>query len=637
MLAARRISKKCLSNKSHRVSTVTVTTLELSMPLPIEDYALIGDCNTAALVGRDGSIDWLCLPRFDSHACFAALLGRPEHGRWLLAPAAPATSVRRSYRDGSLVLETEFETAEGSVRIIDFMPLSNERWDVVRIVEGLRGRITMHTELVIRFDYGSVVPWVRRSGDVLLATAGPDTLELHTDVEVHGENMKTVGEFEIRAGEQKSFTLNYRASHEATQDAIDPQYALKKTEMEWRQWATRCRRQGRWHDAVLRSLVTLKALTYSLTGGIVAAPTTSLPEQPGGVRNWDYRYCWLRDATFTLNALLLAGYEEEAIAWREWLLRAVAGSPEDLQIMYSVTGARRLDESELGWLPGYDGAAPVRIGNAASQQFQLDVYGEVMDTLHLARAAGLPPKPEAWRIQIALLKFLEANWQRPDEGIWEIRGPRRHFTHSKVMAWVAFDRAIKDAERYELNGPVARWREVRAEIHRQVCERGFDESINSFVQSYDSTHLDASLLLITQVGFLPHDDPRIIGTVDAIARDLVVNGLVQRYATEANVDGLPHGEGTFLPCSFWLADGLVLTGRREAGEALFERLLALRNDVGLLSEEYDAHAQRMLGNFPQALTHMALINTARLLSISQHQAKHASEAGERPGAVTQTT
>lgn len=606
------------------------------MQLPIEDYALIGDCHTAALVGRNGSIDWLCSPRFDAGACFAALLGEPGHGRWLIAPAAEVLSVRRKYRDGTLVLETEFETNEGAVRIIDCMPLANERWDVLRIVEGLRGRVAMRMELVIRFDYGSIVPWVRRSGDTLVATAGPDALELHTGVATHGENMKTVAEFHVSKGERTPFALNYRPSHEATQQADEPEQVLAATENGWRQWSRRCTYQGRWRDAVVRSLITLKALTYAPTGGIVAAPTTSLPEQRGGVRNWDYRYCWLRDATFTLNALLLAGYHEEAVAWREWLLRAVAGSPDDLQILYSVTGERRLDEYEVHWLPGYGGAVPVRVGNAAAKQFQLDVYGEVMDTLHLARVAGLEPEPAAWRIQVALLQFLELNWQQPDEGIWEIRGPRRHFTHSKVMAWVAFDRAVKDVELFGLDGPVERWRQVRDAIRAQVCTAGYDARANTFVQSYDSTHLDASLLLLPQVGFLPPDDPRVRGTINAIERNLVVDGLVLRYLTATHVDALPPGEGTFLPCSFWLADSLVLTGRREEGEALFERLLALGNDLGLLSEEYDTREKRMLGNFPQALTHMALINTARLLSTPEEQVRRACDKGERPAGVTKS-
>ena len=605
------------------------------MSLPIEDYALIGDCHTAALVGRDGSIDWLCFPRFDSAACFAALLGEPAHGRWLIAPAAEVRSARRKYRDGTLILETEFETNDGAVRIIDCMPLSNERWDVLRIVEGLRGRVAMRMELVIRFDYGSIVPWVRRSADTLLATAGPDTLELRTPVAVRGENMKTVAEFHVGKGERTPFALNYRPSHEVTQPAVDPEQALAATENEWRAWSERCTYRGRWRTAVVRSLITLKALTYAPTGGIVAAPTTSLPEKRGGVRNWDYRYCWLRDATFTLNALLLAGYQEEAVAWREWLLRAAAGSPQDLQILYSVTGERRLDEHELGWLPGYGGAVPVRVGNAAATQFQLDVYGELMDTLHLARAAGMEPEPAAWKIQVVFLEFLASCWQQPDEGIWEIRGPRRHFTHSKVMAWVAFDRAVKDAEAFGLEGPVEQWRQLRETIHAQVCTAGYDARANTFVQSYGSPHLDASLLLIPEVGFLPPDDPRVLGTVNAIERNLVVDGLVLRYLSETNVDALPPGEGTFLPCSFWLADCLVLTGRRDEGEALFEQLLALGNDLGLLAEEYDPHARHMLGNFPQALTHMALINTARLLSIPVQQAHRACAKGERPAAVTQ--
>jgi len=606
------------------------------MPLPIEDYALIGDCHAAGLVGRNGSIDWLCLPHFDSRACFAALLGEPEHGRWLIAPAAEPREVQRRYRAGTLILETDFETDEGAVRIIDCMPMSDERWDVLRIVKGLRGNVPMRMELVIRFDYGSIVPWVRRCGDVLQATAGPDTLELRTPVAVRGQNLKTVAEFSVRAGRQLPFSLNYRSTYDEAQPAIRPQRALQSTQRIWRKWSGRCARQGQWHEAVERSLITLKALTYEPTGGIVAAPTTSLPEQPGGVRNWDYRYCWLRDATFTLNVLLLAGFHDEAKSWLEWLSRAVAGKPEDLQTLYSITGRRRLDEYELPWLPGYGGAAPVRVGNAASRQFQLDVYGEVMDTMHLARAAGLEPQPYTWRIQLALLGFLESHWQDPDEGIWEVRGPRRHFTHSKVMAWVAFDRAVKDVEAFGLEGPVARWRELRDQIHAQICARGFDARHNTFVQSYESPHLDASLLLIPQVGFLPAEDARVRGTVEAIERNLLVDGLVLRYSTGTNVDALPPGEGVFLPCSFWLADCLVLTGRRAEGQALFERLLKRRNDLGLLAEEYDPTNRRLLGNFPQALTHMALINTARLLSMPKKQATQATRKGERPAAVARS-
>ena len=603
------------------------------MSLPIENYALVGDCHTAALVGNDGSIDWLCLPRFDSGACFAALLGGPEHGRWLLAPAAPPTQVRRRYRGDTLILETEFDTEEGSVRVIDFMPLSDKRWDIVRIVEGLSGRVDMRMELGVRFDYGSIVPWVHRSQGILLLTAGPDTLELSASVAIEGENMHSVAEFSVSAGERESFTLNYRPSHLDIDEAIDAERELSETEARWQEWSGRCTYRGPWQAAVTRSLITLKALTYKPTGGLIAAPTTSLPEWPGGTRNWDYRYCWLRDATFTLNALLLAGYEGEAAAWREWLLRAVAGSPDDLQILYGVTGVRRLDEYELAWLPGYEKSAPVRIGNAAARQFQLDVYGEVMDTLHMARMAGLPPEPEAWQVQVALLKFLETHWEQPDEGLWEVRGPRRHFTHSKVMAWVAFDRAIKDAEQDGLDGPIERWRQTRAAIHAQVCEKGFDARRNSFVQSYESSYLDASLLLIPQVGFLPADDPRVLGTIAAIERDLMADGFVLRYSTATKVDGLPAGEGTFLPCSFWLADCYLLTGRREEGQALFERLLALSNDVGLFAEEYDPRAKRMLGNFPQALTHMALVNTARLLSMPEHAARGAGARGERPSAA----
>jgi GH15 family glucan-1,4-alpha-glucosidase len=600
------------------------------MPLPIENYALIGDCHTAALVGSDGSIDWFCVPRFDSGACFAALLGGPEHGRWLLAPAAEPHRVRRRYRGETLILETDFDTGEGSVRVIDFMPLSDHRWDIVRIVEGLSGRVRLGMDLRARFDYGSIVPWVHRSGEVLLLTAGPDTLELTASVAVKGENMKTVADFSVSAGERQSFVLNYRPSHADTPAAIDAAQALTETEGLWQEWSGRCTYRGRWRESVRRSLITLKALTYKPTGGLIAAPTTSLPEQLGGVRNWDYRYCWLRDATFTLNALLLAGYEDEAAAWREWLLRAVAGSPDDLQILYGVTGVRRLDEYEVAWLPGYEKSLPVRLGNAAAKQFQLDVYGEVMDTLHLARGAGLPPEPEAWKVQVALLKFLESHWEHPDDGLWEVRGPRLHFTHSKIMAWVAFDRAIKDAEQDSLEGPIERWRQLRDTIHAQVCESGFDSIRNSFVQSYDSTHLDASQLLIPQVGFLPADDPRVVGTIAAIERSLVVDGLVLRYSTATNVDALPPGEGTFLPCSFWLADSYLLSGRREEGEALFERLLSLSNDVGLFAEEYDPRSKRMLGNFPQALTHMALVNTARLLSMPEHEARGASARGERP-------
>jgi GH15 family glucan-1,4-alpha-glucosidase len=603
------------------------------MPLPIENYALIGDCHAAALVGNDGSIDWLCLPSFDSPACFAALLGGPEHGRWLLAPAAKIAGVRRRYREHTLILETEFDTVEGSVRLIDFMPLSNQRWDVVRIVEGISGVVPMNMNLVARFDYGALIPWVRRSGELLLITAGPDTLELAASVAVLGHNLQTQASFSVAAGERQSFVLNYRPSHLAPRPALDARRSLGRTQAAWKRWSGHCTLRGRWREPALRSLITLKALTYKPTGGMVAAATTSLPEQPGGVRNWDYRYCWLRDATFTLNALLLSGYEDEALAWRAWLLRAVAGSPQDLQIVYGVTGVRRLEEYEIPWLPGYGGAAPVRIGNAATQQFQLDVYGEVMDTLHLARMAGLPPDSDAWAFQLALLQFLEAHWRQPDQGLWEMRGPSRHFVHSKMMAWVAFDRGIKDAEYDHPDAPYRHWETVRDEIHAEVCERGFDPALNSFVQSYGTQHLDASLLLMPQVGFLPPDDARVKGTIAAIESRLLVDGLLQRYSTDTAVDGLPQGEGAFLPCSFWLADSYVLTGRREEARIMLERLIALANDVGLLAEEYDPRAKRMLGNFPQALTHMALVNSVSLYSIPPNQARSASASGERTAAM----
>jgi GH15 family glucan-1,4-alpha-glucosidase len=606
------------------------------MALPIENYALIGDCHTAALVGSDGSIDWLCFPRFDSAACFAALLGGPEHGRWQIAPAAEIKSIRRRYRGDTLILETDFETADGTARLIDFMYHSDDRWDVVRIVEGLSGSVALRMDLIVRFDYGSIVPWVHRSADVLLLTAGPDSLELTSSTAYTGENMRTVAEFTVGEGRRESFVLNYRPSHLQTLPSIDAAQALEKTETAWLGWSGQCTYEGKWRPAVIRSLITLKALTYKPSGGIIAAPTTSLPEQLGGVRNWDYRFCWLRDATFTLNALLLAGYVKEATEWRQWLLRAVAGSPQDLQTLYGVTGLRRLDEYEISWLPGYQGASPVRVGNAASRQFQLDVYGEVMDTLHIARMHGLDPEPAAWHVQVAMLEFLETNWRLPDEGIWEVRGPRQHFTHSKVMAWVAFDRAIKDAEQDGLEAPIARWRNARDAIHAEVCEKGFDKERNCFVQSYETTHLDASVLLILQVGFLPPDDPRMLGTIAAIERDLMLDGLVLRYSTDTGVDALPPGEGTFLPCSFWLADSYILTGRRKQATALFERLLKLCNDVGLFAEEYDPRAKRMLGNFPQALTHMALINTAFLLSIPAAEAKSASAQGERPTVATAT-
>jgi GH15 family glucan-1,4-alpha-glucosidase len=586
------------------------------MAAPIEDYALIGDTHTAGLVSRHGSIDWLCLPRFDSPACFAALLGDRSNGRWLLAPAGPVKEVRRRYQGDTLVLETEHRTDEGVVRVVDCMPPRQWDPDVARIVEGVSGRVRMRMELTIRFDYGSIVPWVRHIDGALHAVAGPDSVWLRTPVPVRGENWTTLADFTVAEGERVPFMLTWHASHRPAPRRIDPIRALADTEGWWGDWASGIDYQGSWQDAVIRSLLTLKALTYAPTGGIVAAPTTSLPEQLGGVRNWDYRYCWLRDATFTLSALMLAGLTDEAKAWREWLLRAVAGQPRQMQILYGVGGERRITEQELDWLRGYEGSRPVRIGNAAVRQFQLDVYGEVMDTLHLGRNIGLESDPAAWDFQRALLDFLESNWREPDEGIWEIRGPRRHFTHSKVMAWVALDRAIKSVELMGHEGPVDRWRGLRRELHEEVCREGFDSERESFVQYYGADRLDASLLLIPLVGFLPADDPRVKGTVAAIQRELMSDGLVHRYLPEhsQNVDGLPPGEGTFLACTFWLADNLALMGRRDEALDIFERLLALRNDVGLLAEEFEPASGRQLGNFPQAYSHVALVNTANYLS-----------------------
>ena len=586
------------------------------MPASIEDYALIGDTHTAGLVSREGSIDWLCLPRFDSGACFAALLGDEANGRWLLAPAGPVREVRRRYQGDTLVLETEHYTDDGVVRVVDCMPPRQKDPDVARVVEGVRGRVLMRMELIIRFDYGSIVPWVRRMDGALHAIAGPDSVWLRTPVEVHGQNLTTVAEFTVAEGERVPFMLTWHASHERAPRRIDPIRAVDDSGAWWGEWASRISYEGGWQDAVIRSLLTLKALTYAPTGGIVAAPTTSLPEALGGVRNWDYRYCWLRDSTFTLYALMLAGLAGEAKAWREWLLRAVAGQPKQMQILYGVAGERRISEQELPWLPGYQGARPVRIGNAAVEQFQLDVYGEVMDTLHLGRRIGLESDEVAWDLQRALMEFLEGHWREPDEGIWEIRGPRRHFTHSKVMAWVALDRAVKAVELAGLEGPLDRWRALRREIHEEVCREGFDAERDAFVQFYGSKHLDASLLLIPLVGFLPATDPRMKATVAAIQRELVHDGLVHRYPPEGSehVDGLPPGEGTFLACTFWLADNLALMGRADEARGIFERLLELRNDVGLLAEEYDPSTGRQLGNFPQAFSHVSLVNTARNLS-----------------------
>ena len=584
------------------------------MALRIEDYGLIGDTQTAALVGRDGSIDWLCLPRFDSGACFAALLGNAQHGRWLVTAGDRSAATSRRYRPDTLILETDFTTSRGAARVIDFMTIRSGEPDVIRIVEGISGEIDMQMELIIRFDYGSIVPWVRTIDGHLQAIGGPDSVSLWTTVPVRGEGLTTRAEFAVRQGERVTFLLMWHPSHEKPPEPFDAEEALSDTERWWTAWTARCEYEGPWRAQVVRSLITLKALTFAPTGGIVAAPTTSLPEKIGGVRNWDYRYCWLRDATFSLYALTIGGYTDEALAWRNWLLRAVAGDTSTLHIMYGVEGTRRLPELELPWLPGYENSRPVRTGNAAVQQLQLDVYGEVMDSLHLSRRAGIPSDAASWNLQKEMMSFLERGWEQPDEGIWEVRGPRRHFTHSKVMAWVAFDRAVKAVERHGLDGPVERWRQLRSDIHEEVCRQGFDAARNTFTQYYGSSGLDASLLMMPLVGFLPADDPRIIGTVQAIERDLSWDGFVRRYRTHEHVDGLPAGEGVFLACTFWLADNYELQGRHEEARRVFERLLGLCNDLGLLAEEYDPEGRRLLGNFPQAFSHVMLINTARNLS-----------------------
>ncbi|MFI2639458.1 glycoside hydrolase family 15 protein [Streptomyces sp. NPDC018610] len=588
----------------------------------IEDYALIGDEQTAALIGRDGSVDWLCLPRFDSGACFARLLGDEENGHWRIAPeGAEGPCTRRAYRPDTLVLDTEWDTPQGSVRVTDLMPQRDRAPDLVRIVEGLSGRVTVRSTLRLRFDHGSVVPWMRRSDGHRVAVAGPDSAWLRSEppVRTWGEAFGTHSRFDVAEGERVAFVLTWHPSHDPRPPLIDPYEALEHSVTDWRAWAARCRYTGPHRDVVVRSLITLKALTYAPTGGIVAAPTTSLPEELGGVRNWDYRYCWLRDSTLTLGALLSAGYQEEAEAWRNWLLRAVAGDPADLQIMYGLAGERRLPEYELPWLSGFAGSAPVRVGNDAVLQRQLDVYGEVMDTLSLARRSGLSAKPHIWSMQRALLDFLSEAWREPDEGLWEVRGGRRHFVHSKVMVWVAADRAVRTLEEDPgLRGDLDGWRRLREAVHREVCEKGYDPRRNTFTQSYGSRELDAALLLIPRVGFLPPDDPRVTGTVEAVRAELGEGGLVRRYSADAGaVDGLPGGEGTFLVCSFWLADALHMTGRTKEAEALFERLVGLANDVGLLSEEYlvddGSGSGRQLGNFPQAFSHIGLVNTALAL------------------------
>jgi GH15 family glucan-1,4-alpha-glucosidase len=589
--------------------------------LPLEDYALIGDCETGALVGRDGSIDWLCWPRFDSGACFAALLGDPQHGRWRIAPTGEVVRTERRYRGDSLILETTFVTATGTATLIDFMPPVGPQAELVRTVVGVRGEVAMRVELILRFSYGALVPWVTRLGkDTLRAIAGPDMVILHTDVPLRGENLTSVAEFTLREGDSKSFTLSWRPSHKPPPDPVDAVAALRETEEFWRDWSSKCRYDGEFREPVLRSLLTLKALTYGPTGGIVAAPTTSLPEEIGGVRNWDYRLCWLRDATLTLVALMDAGYYDEALAWRDWLLRAAAGSPDQVQIMYGLGGEHRLLEWEAPWLPGYEGSKPVRIGNAAHGQLQIDVFGEVMDALHQARKGQMPESEDAWHLECALVKHLEGVYPLPDHGIWEVRGEQQHFTHSKVMAWVALDRAIKSAELCRLDGPIAHWSALRAALHEEICARAFDARTGSFMQAYGSAEVDASLLLMPLVGFLPADDPRIVGTVKCIEERLLVDGFVYRYDSALTDDGLPPGEGAFLACTFWLIDNYLLQGRHAEARQLFDRLLSIRNDVGLLAEEYHPIQKRQVGNFPQAFSHVALVSTAYNMMRSERRA-----------------
>ncbi len=603
----------------------------------IEDYGFLSDTQTAALVSREGSVDWLCFPRFDSGACFAALLGDEKNGRWTIQPECEVQRSSRRYRGDTLILETTFETAEGAVRLIDFMPPRGNNPDIVRIVEGVRGKMRMRMQLVIRFEYGDIVPWVRKCQGGLEAIAGPNALVLHTPVTTHGENLTTVAEFDIAEGQRVPFVLTWFRSHEEPPHEIDAEHALRDTEAFWTDWTNRCQYQGKWREAVTRSLITLKGLTFAPTGGIVAAPTTSLPEQIGGVRNWDYRYCWLRDATFTLLAFMRSGYVEEACAWRKWLLRAIAGSPSQMQIMYGVRGERRLPEMELTWLSGYQNSKPVRIGNAASNQFQLDVYGEVMSSMYHAHRAGITLDDPEWQLQKALIEFLETRWTEPDEGIWEVRGGRKHFTHSKMMAWLAFQRAVQLVDDAKIDAPeqVTRWKRIAEQIHREVCERGYNTKVKAFTQYYGSDALDASILMMPMVGFLPPEDERVRNTIAAVERELLVDGFVLRYKPqEENVDGLPGNEGVFLPCSFWLVNCLDLVGRKQEARQMFERLLTLRNDLGLLSEEYDPRTKRHLGNFPQAFSHLALVNAADFLTqgweaIHSHTTPQATRGAQR--------
>jgi GH15 family glucan-1,4-alpha-glucosidase len=596
---------------------------------------MLGDCHSAALVSRGGSIDWLCWPRFDSGACFAALLGDPEHGRWLLTAVDASVRIKRRYRDDTLILETDLETTQGTAAVIDFMPLHDEGSSVIRLVVGRRGQVAMRTELIVRFDYGALVPWVTSLEDgTLSAVAGPDSLVLRTPVPLRGEDLKTVGEFTVAARETIPFVLSYHSSHRVVPDAVDARKELSRTTRLWRDWSGRSSSGEKYAPVVRRSLITLKALTYRPTGGIVAAPTTSLPEQIGGMRNWDYRHCWLRDATFSLQALMNGGYYEEAHAWRDWLLRAVAGDPSQVQIMYGIAGERRLTEWELPWLPGYQDSKPVRIGNAAAEQLQLDIYGEVMDALHQGRCGKLAQSAASWALQRKLLEHLEAIWERPDRGMWEVRGDPQQFTYSKVMTWVAVDRAIRSAEHFGLDGSLDRWKAWRARIHDEVCRNGFNSELGAFVQSYGSKNLDASVLLLPLVGFLPPRDPRVRSTVEAIERHLTVDGFVLRYDTSETRDGLPGAEGAFLACSFWLADNLILLNRRRDARRLFERVISLRNDVGLLPEEYDPRGKRFVGNFPQAFSHVALVNTAHNLTRERGPAKQRASANRTHYATT---
>jgi GH15 family glucan-1,4-alpha-glucosidase len=600
-----------------------------SMALRIEDYAVIGDCETAALVGSDGTINWLCWPDFGSGACFAALVGDEKNGYWKIAPAMGATKVTRKYREHTLILETTFESQDGVFTLTDFMPIRGRHSDIVRVVSGVKGQVAVRMELALRFDYGRIVPWVTRFDGSLQMIAGPDMAVLRTNVEHHGEDMKTVSDFTLSEGESVHFVLTYGVSYEKQPPAIDPQKALQETEKFWRHWSSQLNRRGNYTDAIERSLITLKALTYKPTGGIVAAVTTSLPEAIGGPRNWDYRYCWLRDATFTLLALMNGGYYDEAKAWKDWLRRAIAGSPEQLQIMYGISGERNLLEWEAPWLAGYENSKPVRIGNAAANQLQLDIYGEVLDA-YLHGVTGMDhADADSFNLPKNIVEYLETIWEQPDDGIWETRGGRQQFTYSKIMAWVAFDRAIQAAEHFGCSAPVERWKKVRERIHDEICAKAFDQELGSFVQAYGSKELDASLLLLPLVGFLPDGDPRVIGTVEAIEKHLMPDGLVLRYDTTKVDDGLPPGEGVFLACSFWMVSALKRIGRGDDAQKLFERLLLLRNDVGLLAEEYDVSHKRLVGNFPQALSHIALVNAAFSLegdARDRHRSRHKAES-----------